>query len=324
MNRLVCFIGIIFALGASSFGQQWMTVRSEARFNISGMAVVSQTEIEKKFIVVHDNKDRFEDAKENPKKNKTERAGLLIVGARNERPRYEKLKWIDEKGTEKDLPIDLESISAIPEKPLHYVASVGFPNQESERGRVFYLVLDEAKKEVRVLKSFKIPTDTKNRDFEGLDVQKIGGKLYAFWTDRGKNETAATLFWGELDLEKGAITAGDQKPIKTTLPKSKNNLPDIETRSISEIKIDNSGAVFVSSALDGGDLGPFASAFFLIGTFDVCEGKLIFRQSPSPIKLFEAVNYKIEAFEFVGGNNGGVIFGTDDEDFGASVYFNWF
>ena len=102
--------------------QNWVTVRSEARFNFSGMALVEQTDTRKTFIVVHDNKDQFADA---PKKTKTERAALLIVENGDARPRVESLKWLDKDGAENALPVDLESVSAIPDQPNKFLAGVG-------------------------------------------------------------------------------------------------------------------------------------------------------------------------------------------------------
>jgi hypothetical protein len=80
--------------------------------------------------------------------------------------------------------------------------------------------------------------------------------------------------------------------------------------------------LFVSSVLDSNDDGPFASAFYYAGSFQNSGGLIGFNRSLSPVKLYQVTNYKIEAFEFVSGKTGGVIFGTDDEDFGASILVN--
>ncbi len=300
--------------------QNWITVRSESRFNFSGMALVEQTESRKTFIVVHDNKDQFADA---PKKIKTERAALLVIENGESRPRVEPLKWLDAGGKENALPVDLESISRIPDQPNKFLAGVGNPNEPTDKGRVYYIEIAADKKSVRVLNSFKLPTQTDGRDFEAFAAQKIGEKLFAFWADRGKNEKPATLFWGEIDLSKGEIKSLGEANIKTPDLLDLTKYPKAESRSISDLKIDNSGGVFVTSAFDGEDYGIFAAAFYYVGAVAPDGARISFKASRFPIKLYQFKNYKAEAFEFIGGKNGGVIFGTDDEDFGAAIFFNW-
>jgi len=311
---------LLLLLFVQTPAQSWITVRSESRFNFSGMALVEQTDARKTFIVVHDNKDQFADA---PKKNKTERTALLIVENGESRPRIEPLKWFDKDGKENALPVDLESVSAIPDQPNKFLAGVGNPNEAGEKGAVYYVELAADKKSVRVLNWFKLPTQTDGRDFEAFAVQKIGDKLFAFWADRGKNEKPATLFWGEIDLQKGEIKSLGETNIKTPDLLDLTKYPKAELRSISDLKIDDSGGVFVTSALDGEDYGIFASAFYYVGAFAANGATVSFKASRFPVKLYQFKNYKTEAFEFIEGENGGVIFGTDDEDFGASIFFNW-
>jgi hypothetical protein len=73
---------------------------------------------------------------------------------------------------------------------------------------------------------------------------------------------------------------------------------------------------------DSSDEGPFASAFYYVGAFQTRDKLIGFNRSIAPIKLYQFKNYKIESFEFVPGKNGCVVFGTDDEDFGASIHIN--
>ncbi len=319
-SKIILLFLFLSLSSVQTSAQNWTTVRSESRFNFSGMALVEQMDARKTFIVVHDNKDQFADA---PQKTKTERAALLVVENGEARPRIESLKWFDTGGKENALPVDLESVSAIPDQPNKFLAGVGNPNEASEKGRVYYIELAADKKSVRVLNSFKLPTQTDGRDFEAFAAQKIGGKLFAFWADRGKNEKPATLFWGEIDLLKGEIKPLGEANIKTTDLIDLTKYQKAESRSISDLKIDASGGVFVTSALDGEDYGIFASAFYYVGAFASNEAAISFKASRYALKLYQFKNYKTEAFEFVEGKTGGVIFGTDDEDFGASVFFNW-
>ncbi|MGK7930263.1 MAG: hypothetical protein AB4041_02360, partial [Microcystaceae cyanobacterium] len=99
--------------------------------------------------------------------------------------------------------------------------------------------------------------------------------------------------------------------------------PEKNVRHVSDLKIDPSGAIFISSAMDTGDDGPFASAFYLAGTLQVQSDQTSLIRSENPVPLLRFHYQKVEAFEFLRGENGGLIFGTDDENFGASVYLTW-
>ncbi len=321
---------IILLFSVQVVAQQWITVKSEARFNFSGMALVEIANDRTTLIVVHDNKDQFADMQANPKKNKIERIGLLEIESRDNRPKFLPLKWLDKDGTEKNLPVDLESITSLPDMTNQFIAGVGNPNDANMKGKVFHIKLDIEKKEVRVLNEIRLPVNPQEScgagricDFESFAVQKIDGRLIAAWADRGKSEKASTLFFGELILNDAKINLLGQSEIKTPAPDLADwaNVPDGETRSVSDMKVDSSGGVFVSSAFDSSDIGPFASAFYYVGAFQNRNGLIGFNRSNAPIKFYQFRNYKIEAFEFVPGKNGGVVLGTDDEDFGASVFY---
>jgi hypothetical protein len=322
---------VVLLFSVDAFAGQWITVRSESRFNFSGMALVESSNDKVTLIVVHDNKDQLADMQSNPKKNKTERIGLVTIEGRDNRPKFVSLKWLDKDGTEKNLPVDLESISTVPDMPNHFIAGVGNPNDPNMKGKVFYIKLDAEKKEVRVLNEIRLPVNPLEScgagrvcDFESFAVQKIDGRLLAVWADRGKNEKSSTLFFGELILNEAKINLLGQSEIKTPAPDLADwaNVPDGETRSVSEMKVDSSGGVFVSSVFDSSDEGPFASAFYYVGAFQTRDKLIGFNRSIAPIKLYQFKNYKIESFEFVPGKNGCVVFGTDDEDFGASIHIN--
>lgn len=315
----VFFLLLLFSVDALS--QQWQLVKKESRFNFSGMALVESNNDRATLIVVHDNKLDTE-----------ERASLLTIENKI-CTKLIPLKWINKDGTEKNLPVDLESITSIPNMPNNFLAGVGNPFDVQKKGRVYHLRLDTEKKEVRVINEIRLPVNAEqscgqNRvcDFEGFAVQKFTDRLLAVWADRGRNERASTLFFGELVLSEAKINLLGQTEIKVASPDLTDfpEIPNSETRSVSDLKIDSSGGLFVTSAYDSGatDLGPFASAFYYVGAFQNQNNLIGFNKSPAPVKLFHFKNYKVESFEFVPGKTGGVVFGTDDEKLGASVYVN--
>lgn len=85
-----------------------------------------------------------------------------------------------------------------------------------------------------------------------------------------------------------------------------------------------SGAIFITSASDPGNDGPFASAVYFAGTFNINNSqKITFAPSRAMTRLFTFDYHKVEGFEFVPGADGGIAFGTDDENLGAAIYLNW-
>lgn len=91
-------------------------------------------------------------------------------------------------------------------------------------------------------------------------------------------------------------------------------------RHISDIKVDSAGIVYITSASDAGDDGPFQSALYVAGYLGFSGNKIVWKQNSQLVPLYRADYRKIEGMELVPGNAGGVVFGTDDENFGSYVY----
>lgn len=139
----------------------------------------------------------------------------------------------------------------------------------------------------------------------------------AVWAERGLDAKPATLFWSKLDLKSYTFSQLGSASVKVPYPVG-------NTRNISDVKIDQTGAVFISSAADPGNDGPFASAVYFAGTFSVDNPPNIKFVQPSALtRLFIFDCHKIESIEFVPGADGGLAFGTDDENLGSSIYLNW-
>lgn len=265
---------------------EWLYVSPGILQGISGIAYQSGSGDTLTFIVVHDDKD--DSMPDEP------RAGLLTV-AKGKWPTYRRLSWIGDQAT----PKDLEAISSIPGDP-RYVAS-------TSKGQAFLLNLDLPNRAIRVESSFSLAPD--NAEIEGLSVAMVGGRRLLVWGDRGK-EGKGTLWWARLDesMKIGSPSAGIE--LKSPWPEM--------TRAVGDLKLMPDGMVYAIAAEDKGNFGPFASGLYVAGkltpngdgyTF-VADGAAQFRTG----------GHKIEGFEFV---NGKVIFGTDDESFGSSVWFDF-
>ena len=297
-----------FSLLCASVGnaQTWQPIRGGISHGISGMATVSQSGGVSKFLVVHDNK------------LPTESRAALVETSPNGESRFTTLTWTS---TDNILPIDLEAVCAIPQKTGDFLAL-------SSSGAGFHIALDETSKSVRVLKTFAMPQSPAGANFESFDVKQIGGALIAFWADRGKNATPATLFWARLnlrtfafsDVQNTQLTAPFPVVAATSSTRSSVNSTVGEVRHVSDLRVDNSGVLYVSSASDAGDDGSFSSALSVAGTFFRVGNAIQFESNVAPVVLRKFKYHKIEALELLPNANG-IVVGTDDENLGSSVCF---
>ena len=292
-STILLLVSLIFAEQTTAQTNQWRPVSGDQKDNISGMALLEHNDKRTVFLVVNDNKK--------PKQN---RAAILSIDGRAA-PKYAPLRWLGD-----DLPIDLEAVTNVPGAPNNFMAL-------TSAGRVFHIELSRANNSVKVLKSFDVPQIPKQSEFEGFALQKVNDVLLAIWAERGLDAQPARLFWSRFDLKNYAFTEINSTDFK--VPYTAEN-----TRHVSDLKVDESGALFVTSASDPSDDGPFASAFYFAGTFNFASAqKVIFIRTPRLTRLLNFDYRKIEAFEFVPGASGGVAFGTDDENFGASIRLDW-
>ena len=256
-------------------------------YTISGMAYAgADGRRGAQFVVVHDNKKPDEP-----------HVGALILG--NGPVEYRRLRW----PAGATAPVDLESISAIPDAPDRYLAL-------ESSGRVFHLRYDGAR--LDVLHVSKLPDVPPGANFEGVSVQKLDGQLVVAWGHRGDGKQPGRLFWGTYDLPADAITRQGAADVFVPYPHGHG------TRHLADLRVDPGGIVWVSATSDPGDEGPFNSAVYAIGTLNSTGGTIGFRPDPSPTRLW-VFRHKVEAIELVPGRHGRIYFGSDDEHLGGWV-----
>lgn len=283
-----------FLMPQSVLSQQWRPVRGGIQFGISGMALLEQPSGSHSFLIVHDNKGKGQ-------------GRLAIVTIKGEEsPQYFPVNWPS--GTA--LPLDLESLTAVPEssEPAFMAATSG--------GKVYHFRLGATNQNISIVKVFDLPNIPQGSNFEGFALQKINGQLLAVWAHRGEDKQPAIVYWGRLDLNTYQITQIGSARLEVPWPVS-------AVRHISDLKVDPAGILFITSATDNGDDGPFESAVYVAGAFEIRDQQITFRQNSQLVPLYRFKYHKVEAIELVPGQTGGVIVGSDDENLGSSVYLNW-
>ena len=268
----------------------WSKIGDGIQFGISGIALVDTDNDRSNFVIVHDNKNSDED-----------RLGIVSVSSDKE-PNYLPLAWPNDT----ELPKDLEAISKVPgSNPPSFLAG-------TSRGNIYDLTMN-SERNISILKVFDLPEHPENSNFEGLALQEIDGQLLMVWTHRGQDSDPGIIYWGTLDAKNYEIKP--QGSVEFTVP-----WPTELVRHISDIKIDPSGTLYITSATDPGNDGPFSSAVYIAGVFTVNDSEFEFRANSELAALYRFDDHKIEAIELIPGTNGGVIFGTDDENKGSSIY----
>ncbi|MHC0064513.1 hypothetical protein ACWATR_16685 [Nostoc sp. UIC 10890] len=292
--RLIINIVILSALLLISQqvgAQDWRPVRGGIPFGISGMALIEQQSNTLDFLIVHDNKQKNQG-----------RVAIISIKGKNQ-PEYFPLNWPNNT----EFPIDLEALTSVPDKTKSSFIAI------SSSGKAYYIKLEPANKTISVLKEFNLPGIIPGNNFEAFGLQNIDGKLVAIWGHRGEGEQPATIFWGMFDLVKYQITLEGSANLKVPFPSG-------NVRHISDIKIDPVGIVYITSASDAGDDGPFQSAVYVAGYLGLDGNKIAWRQNSQLVPLYRFDYHKIEGMELVPGAKGGVIVGTDDENLGSYVY----
>ncbi|MFN6482837.1 MULTISPECIES: hypothetical protein [unclassified Nostoc] len=297
MPRFLKLIINIVVLGALVFisqqvwAQDWRPVRGSIPFGISGMALIKQQSNTLDFLIVHDNKQKNQG-----------RIAIISIKGKNQ-PEYFPLNCPNNT----ELPIDLEALTSVPEKRKFSFIAL------SSSGKAYYIRLNPANKTISVLKEFNVPGIIQGNNFEVFGLQNIDGKLVAIWGNRGEREQPATIFWGMFDLAKYQITLAGSANLKVPFPSG-------NVRHISDIKVDPVGIVYITSASDAGDDGPFQSAVYVAGYLGFRGNKIVWQQNSQLVPLYRSNYHKIEGMELIPGAEGGVIVGTDDENFGSYVY----
>jgi hypothetical protein len=286
----IVVLGALLIVCQRVWAQEWQPVRGGIPFGISGIALLEQKSNSLDFLIVHDNKQ----------KNQGRLATISIKG--KNQPEYFPLNW----QSNLKLPEDLEALTSVPRISNAFIAL-------ASSGKAYHFKFKPANKTISVIKEFPLSGILPESNFEAFALQDIDSKLVAVWAHRGEGKQPATIYWGILDLNKYQINTLGSANFQVPFPSG-------NVRHISDLKIDSTGIVYVTSASDAGDDGPFQSAVYVAGYLGWRGDKLVWRQSSQLVPLYRSNYHKIEGMELVPGAAGGLIVGTDDENFGSYLY----
>ncbi|MFH0881968.1 MAG: hypothetical protein V2A56_03205 [bacterium] len=271
------------------------TIFTDQNLDISGIVTVFHSPERTVFLTVHDSKFSWQ-----------KRVGVITID-NDTLVHSDELDW--PAGFEK--LTDIECIARCP-------GDTSFIMMTS-RGRGLHFRINQDYTGIEGISEFDLPLPKEmDPQIEGFAIFNAFNTVYAFWGDRGKDRRPATVWWGTIDMDTYTITVEDSTLISVPWPDKG------EVRHLSEMRIDSAGGLWITSVRDGGNHGPFDSAMYMAGFFHPSEGhQLRFTIEQSLIPILRIPAHKVEAFDFVPGHPGGIVFGTDDEKFGSILIKNW-
>jgi len=295
-------LGGVALSSSGAIAQTWHPVYDGSQqpngilFGVSGMAAIEglsdATQDQVELLIDHDNKN--EDS-----------GRFAIVQWQGHHANYIPLNW----ASDLPLPIDLEALTAIPGGDNLFVAM-------ASNGDLYKIHLDYAGRNIHVLGTGKLPPLPDGSNLEGLALTRSHDQLIALWGHRGLDAEPGQLYWGAFDPETLTVTE-ELGSIAITVPHAQGNL-----RHISDITVTPAQQIIISSAIDGGNDGPFASIVYEIGTI----GSDPDTQAPTVslyenfISLASSDRYKIEAITLDPLRvSPALILGTDDENLGSMI-----
>ena len=224
------------------------------------------------------------------------RVGLIDINADS---LYIGLEW-----PTKTLPMDLEALSDIPGLENEYIAMGSW-------GFCYWIKLDLQSQTIDLIKEFRIPGSGPPLNLENLLILGEGDNLYVAWAHRGSDHEESILYWGSISLfdEDIAISVIDSVFINIPWPLTAK-------RHMSDMDIDNNNILWTSATSDPGDDGPYKSAIYKIGLFEIVKEKINFNISQPFTKQFVFEKNKVEALAVI---NNKIVFATDDENLGSAI-----
>ena len=150
---------------------------------------------------------------------------------------------------------------------------------------------------------------------EGAAVAKLDDRFVFVYAERSDGRGSTPLRWAPFDPR--AKTFGTFRTVSFTCPFPTGP----HARPVSGIDIDRAGYVYVGSAEDPGDNGPFTSAVYRIGRVTLVEGRpqIVLREVPQRLGTLDGMKVESVSIRELPGRGAEVFVGTDDENYGGTV-----
>ena len=324
LTALALVVGVLSACGSSDSGED---VEREAAastnlyqacssgepphfcapLDFSGIAFLEQEIFpdQEAFLVVHDGKNDAEE-RDQPRvslvKTPTSIAGIQIEPQKT-------LKF-------SPIPNDLESVALVPGRRGALLAESGVAS-DPDKKMIYYITWDaQLTFEVKSETEWPIPVT----NVEATAVASIGDQLWFLYAERNDGHETTEIHGTELDIgNDGSLQFGDKWTSEHFTPPVPADPTD--ARPASALNIDTDGTIYVASAFDPGDLGPFTSAVWNAGTVDVdSAGGFVLNLTDTPVAVAISDGLKIEAIALNADKSVRPIFiGMDDEDYGGAL-----
>ncbi len=227
---------------------------------------------------------------------------------------------------------DLESACGLPGLP-------GLPNEfllaesgtwDGQYGRLFHLRLDGQRGEI--LRAYPLPIlqgrgpDAEGDNYEGLACAPLeGGRVLLLLGERGGSSVYPTgvLRTGELNLATGDLQwrEAGRAGLPITAPGGWPVAPDgseVTPRAISDLYVDSDGTLWAVATADAGDLGPFRSIIYPLGTLTSGpDPGVALKRAPAATWVVEGLKVEALAGPAAILPGSALSLGTEDEDLGG-------
>ena len=214
------------------------------------------------------------------------------------------------------IPNDLESVAIVPGRKGALLAESGV-SSDPDQAMIYYITWD-AELTFEVESATEWPRPVTN--VEATAVVSIGDKLWFLYAERNDGHETTQIHGTELNIgNDGSLQFDDEWTSEDFAPPVPADPTD--ARPASALNIDTDGTIYVASAFDPGDLGPFTSAVWNAGTVDVdSAGGLVLNLTDTPVAVAISDGLKIEAIALNADKSVRPIFiGMDDEDYGGAL-----
>jgi hypothetical protein len=153
------------------------------------------------------------------------------------------------------------------------------------------------------------------KNVEGAAVARIGEQLIFLFAERAEGQPSTQLRWASLTLRPLAFSSFQEVTFTSPDPTGPH------ARPVSAIEIDESGRIYVASAVDpGNDNGPFRSVIWRIGRMEADGSgrpRVILDDRPQRLASLDGLKVEGLALRKKAGGDPDIFFGTDDENYGG-------